>query len=811
MHHTFFLGKLCLFGVSLFFQKIFIVYHCEASKELLKLLFNYLKVFKKMQTHLLGYPRIGSNRELKKACEQYWTGKIVLDELLKTGKEICKQNWNIQKEAGIDLIPCNDFSFYDQVLDLSLTLGAIPKRYKPIAEDATKSELDLYFAMARGYQGESGDVKALAMKKWFNTNYHYIVPEVEDDTVIKLSADKLLNEYKEAKELGITTKPVIAGPYTVLKLCRFTENKGIDDFLDDFIAAYKELIALCNDNNISWLQLDEPALVYDLSDADKALFNKIYDELLKERGNCNILLQTYFGDVRDIYEDIINKPFAGVGLDFNEGRKTFELVEKYGFPAGKLLFAGVVNGKNIWKNNYKKTLDLISSIKNACDNNINVVISTSCSLLHVPYTLKHEDKLADSYKIHFSFAEEKLTELAELGVLADKKQDKVKSENAYIDNQKVFEEERNCHNAEVKERLANIKEEDYVRLPLRSERQKLQKEKLGLPEFPTTTIGSFPQTKEIKAERAAYRKNEISEEEYTQYIKKQIADCVKWQEEIGLDVLVHGEYERNDMVEYFGEALEGYLFTQKAWVQSYGTRCVKPPVIWGDVYRKKPMTVDWSVYAQSLTNKPMKGMLTGPVTILNWSFPREDITIKESILQIALAIRDEVLDLEAAGIKVIQIDEAALREKLPLRKSDWYNEYLDFAIPAFRLTHSGVKKDTQIHTHMCYSEFTDIIPAIDDMDADVITFEASRSDLLILDSLRENNFETEVGPGVYDIHSPRVPSVDEIVNALNIMLTKISRDKLWVNPDCGLKTRGVKETDASLRNMVEAAKIIRNR
>ena len=498
-------------------------------------------------------------------------------------------------------------------------------------------------------------------------------------------------------------------------------------------------------------------------------------------------------------------------VDFNEGRKTFELVEKYGFPAGKLLFAGVVNGKNIWKNNYKKTLDLISSIKNACDNNINVVISTSCSLLHVPYTLKHEDKLADSYKIHFSFAEEKLTELAELGVLADKKQDKVKSENAYIDNQKVFEEERNCHNAEVKERLANIKEEDYVRLPLRSERQKLQKEKLGLPEFPTTTIGSFPQTKEIKAERAAYRKNEISEEEYTQYIKKQIADCVKWQEEIGLDVLVHGEYERNDMVEYFGEALEGYLFTQKAWVQSYGTRCVKPPVIWGDVYRKKPMTVDWSVYAQSLTNKPMKGMLTGPVTILNWSFPREDITIKESILQIALAIRDEVLDLEAAGIKVIQIDEAALREKLPLRKSDWYNEYLDFAIPAFRLTHSGVKKDTQIHTHMCYSEFTDIIPAIDDMDADVITFEASRSDLLILDSLRENNFETEVGPGVYDIHSPRVPSVDEIVNALNIMLTKISRDKLWVNPDCGLKTRGVKETDASLRNMVEAAKIIRNR
>ena len=760
-----------------------------------------------MQTSVIGFPRIGTLRELKFASEKYFRGEISSQELLDTAKNLRKIHWTTQKNEGIDFIPSNDFSFYDTLLDTAAALGIVPRRYKEL----NLSGLDTYFAMARGYQGESGDVKALAMKKWFNTNYHYIVPEVEDDTVIKLSADKFLNEYKEAKELGITTKPVIVGPYTVLKLCRFTQNKGIDDFLDDFIAAYKELIALCNDNNISWLQLDEPALVYDLSDADKALFNNIYDELLKERGNCNILLQTYFGDVRDIYEDIINKPFAGVGLDFNEGRKTFELVEKYGFPAGKLLFAGVVNGKNIWKNNYKKTLDLISSIKNSCDNNINVVISTSCSLLHVPYTLKHEDKLADSYKIHFSFAEEKLTELAELGVLADKKQDKGKSENAYIDNQKVFEEERNCHNAEVKERLANIKEEDYVRLPLRSERQKLQKEQLGLPEFPTTTIGSFPQTKEIKAERAAYRKNEISEEEYTQYIKKQIADCVKWQEEIDLDVLVHGEYERNDMVEYFGEALEGYLFTQKAWVQSYGTRCVKPPVIWGDVYRKKPKTVDWSVYAQSLTNKPMKGMLTGPVTILNWSFPREDITIKESILQIALAIRDEVLDLEAAGIKVIQIDEAALREKLPLRKSDWYNEYLDFAIPAFRLTHSGVKKDTQIHTHMCYSEFTDIIPAIDDMDADVITFEASRSDLLILDSLRENNFETEVGPGVYDIHSPRVPSVDEIVNALNIMLTKISRDKLWVNPDCGLKTRGVKETDASLRNMVEAAKIIRNR
>ena len=756
-----------------------------------------------MQTSVIGFPRIGTLRELKFASEKYFRGEISSQELLDTAKNLRKIHWTTQKNEGIDFIPSNDFSFYDTLLDTAAALGIVPRRYKEL----NLSGLDTYFAMARGYQGESGDVKALAMKKWFNTNYHYIVPEVEDDTVIKLSADKLLNEYKEAKELGITTKPVIAGPYTVLKLCRFTENKGIDDFLDDFIAAYKELIALCNDNNISWLQLDEPALVYDLSDADKALFNKIYDELLKERGNCNILLQTYFGDVRDIYEDIINKPFAGVGLDFNEGRKTFELVEKYGFSAGKLLFAGVVNGKNIWKNNYKKTLDLISSIKNACDNNINVVISTCCSLLHVPYTVKHETKLSEKYLDYFAFAEEKLSELKELSGLAENPS--YTQESAYKKNSALFAADRDCKNAAVKKRLSEVTEKDYVRLPKRSERQQLQKETFHLPQFPTTTIGSFPQTKDVKQNRAAFRKGEITEQEYTAFNKKKIAECIKKQEEIGLDVLVHGEYERNDMVEYFGEALGGFLFTEKAWVQSYGTRCVKPPVIWGDVYREKPMTVAWSVYAQSLTDKVMKGMLTGPVTILNWSFPREDISIKESISQIALAIRDEVLDLEANGIRMIQIDEAALREKLPLRRSDWDTEYLDFAIPAFRLVHSGVKAQTQIHTHMCYSEFTDIIRAIDDMDADVITFEASRSDLLILDSLKENHFKTEVGPGVYDIHSPRVPSVEEIKAALEKMLTRIAPEKLWVNPDCGLKTRGVPETVASLKHLVEAAKELR--
>ena len=576
------------------------------------------------------------------------------------------------------------------------------------------------------------------------------------------------------------------------------------DYVEDIISAYQNLVKKCEENQIAWVQFDEPALVWDMEESDIALFHKIYDGILSCKKHSHILLQTYFGDVRDIYQDLIQMPFDGIGLDFIEGKETLNLVNTYGFPQDKQLFAGLVNGKNIWKNCFDKTLKVLQTLN---DKKIKAVLSTSCSLLHVPYTLKHEHKISQEYLAYFAFAEEKLGELKELSILADAA-DYMK-EAAYKENQKLFAEERDCKNADVKKRLSEVTENDYVRLPERSTRQKLQKKVLGLPEFPTTTIGSFPQTKDVKANRQAYRKGEISEQEYIDFNRKKIAECVALQEEIGLDVLVHGEYERNDMVEYFGEALGGFLFTEKAWVQSYGTRCVKPPVIWRDVYRKNPITVAWSVYAQSLTKKPMKGMLTGPVTILNWSFPREDISVRESIAQIALAIRDEVLDLEANGIQVIQIDEAALREKLPLRKSDWYTEYLDFAISAFRLTHSGVKPETQIHTHMCYSEFTDIIAAIDDMDADVITFEASRSDLQILDSLRENHFETEVGPGVYDIHSPRVPSVEEIVNALHIMLTKIEKDKLWVNPDCGLKTRGTKETEASLRNMVEAAKEIR--
>ena len=753
-----------------------------------------------MQTSVIGFPRIGTLRELKFASEKYFRKEIEAEELQQIAETLRKTHWSIQKEAGIDYISSNDFSFYDMTLDTAVLLNIIPKRYKELE----LSGLDTYFAMARGYQGASGDVKALAMKKWFNTNYHYIVPEVEDDTVIQLSGNKLVDEYAEAKALGIETKPVVIGAYTMLRLCRFTGKKPALDYVEDIISAYQNLVKKCEENQIVWVQFDEPALVWDMEESDIALFHKIYDGILSCKKHSHILLQTYFGDVRDIYQDLIQMPFDGIGLDFIEGKENLNLVNTYGFPQDKQLFAGLVNGKNIWKNCFDKTLKVLQTLN---DKKIKAVLSTSCSLLHVPYTLKHEHKISQEYLAYFAFAEEKLGELKELSILADAA-DYMK-EAAYKENQKLFAEERDCKNADVKKRLSEVTENDYVRLPERSTRQKLQKKVLGLPEFPTTTIGSFPQTKDVKANRQAYRKGEISEQEYIDFNRKKIAECVALQEEIGLDVLVHGEYERNDMVEYFGEALGGFLFTEKAWVQSYGTRCVKPPVIWRDVYRKNPITVAWSVYAQSLTKKPMKGMLTGPVTILNWSFPREDISIRESIAQIALAIRDEVLDLEANGIQVIQIDEAALREKLPLRKSDWYTEYLDFAISAFRLTHSGVKPETQIHTHMCYSEFTDIIAAIDDMDADVITFEASRSDLQILDSLRENHFETEVGPGVYDIHSPRVPSVEEIVNALHIMLTKIEKDKLWVNPDCGLKTRGTKETEASLRNMVEAAKEIR--
>ena len=754
-----------------------------------------------MLTSIIGFPRVGSLRELKFATEKYFRHEISQDALQTIAKQIREKQWKLLKDSGLGLIPSNDFSFYDTFLDTAVLFNIIPARYKEL----NLSNLDTYFAMARGYQGDHGDVRALAMKKWFNTNYHYMVPEIEDDTEVKLTGTKLFDEFNEALALNIHTKPVIAGPFTLLKLIRYTEKKELNDFIEPVIKAYTDLLKKSQETEISWIQFDEPYLVHDLTNDDIKLVEQIYTALLSQKGTLKILLQTYFGDVRDIYENLIKLNFDGIGLDFIEGKETKKLIKKYGFPTDKLLFAGIVNGKNIWRNHYGESLSVLAWLKN---NNISAVINTSCSLLHVPYTLKNETKLDLDYTKHFAFAEEKLTELEELKTLSEL--DSYETHEVFVKNLALFENRKNCYDPEVAKRVSKINDADFVRLPDFFEREKIQKDVFKLPLLPTTTIGSFPQTSDVKKNRSAFRKGEISEDEYIAFNRKKIKECVKLQEEIDLDVLVHGEYERNDMVEYFGQKLNGYLFTEKAWVQSYGTRCVKPPIIWGDVSRPEAMTVDWSVYAQSLTDRPMKGMLTGPVTILNWSFPREDISIKESTYQIALAIRDEVLDLEANGIKIIQIDEAALREKLPLRKSDWYSEYLDWAIPAFRLVHSKVKPETQIHTHMCYSEFTDIIPAIDDMDADVITFEASRSDLLILDSLKENNFKTEVGPGVYDIHSPRVPSVEEIKIALEKMLQKIEIEKLWVNPDCGLKTRGEEETTKSLKNLVIAAKELRS-
>ena len=753
-----------------------------------------------MLTSVIGYPRIGALRELKFASEKYFKGEMDADALEAVAKELRAAHIRSQKDAGIDFITSNDFSYYDCLLDTAVMCGIVPQRYR----DLGLSETDTFFAMARGYQGKKGDVKALAMKKWFNTNYHYIVPELEDDTNIRCNSKKVFKEYEEAKANGVETKPVVIGAYTLLSLCRYTGNKTREDIADDVIAVYLEVIKGLKERGAKWIQFDEPSLIRDLDAKDKEFFLRLYQQILKEKNGIKILLQTYFGDVRDIYEELTALDLDGIGLDLVEGKQTMDLINRYGFPKDKLLFAGLVNGKNIWRNHYAKTLETLDALK---EKEISVVLSTSCSLLHVPYTLNGEDKLSEDYKKHFAYAVEKLGELKELSSLAE---DSARIKNdAFIKNEALFNTGRDCADEEVQRRLAKIKDSDYVRLPERKEREQIQKKALNLPKFPTTTIGSFPQTLDVKKNRSSFRKGEISEDQYKAFNKEKIKRAIKWQEQTGLDVLVHGEYERNDMVEYFGESLSGFLFTEKAWVQSYGTRCVKPPIIWGDVSRKKPITVEWSVYAQSLTKLPVKGMLTGPVTILNWSFPREDISIKESMTQIALAIRDEVLDLEANGIRIIQIDEAALREKLPLRRSDWYSEYLDFAVPVFRLVHSGVKAETQIHTHMCYSEFTDIIPAIDNMDADVITFEASRSDLLILDALKKCNFETEAGPGVYDIHSPRIPSVDEIVAALHKMRQKIADDKLWVNPDCGLKTRGEEETRSSLQNLVQAAKIIR--
>lgn len=753
-----------------------------------------------MQTSVIGYPRIGASRELKFAVEKYFKGEIGMEALNRTAADLRSAHWKVQRAHGIDYIPSNDFSFYDHMLDTAVIFNLIPERYRALE----LPPMDTYFAMARGYQGPRGDVKALAMKKWFNTNYHYMVPEIEDSAQIHIAGSKIFDEYQEAKQQQLETKPVMIGAFTLLKLAKYTGRKRAEHFISDAARAYQDILARFEKLGAQWIQLDEPCLVTDLTPEDICLFTELYRSVLSAKKGVKIVVQTYFGDVRDCYVVLQTLPFDGIGLDFVEGTQTLSLLRQHGFAEDKTLFAGITSGRNIWKNDYAATLQTLQEIQQYARN---VVINPSSSLLHVPYSINNETRLSRDFTRYFAFAEEKLQELSELKQI-------LSCPNPfdtewYKHNEELFAGARYVPDESVRARAAALTERDFTRSPALPEREEIQNSKLNLPLLPTTTIGSFPQTPDVRAIRAAYKKKAVSETEYKQFIFDKIEQCIKRQEEIGLDVLVHGEFERNDMVEYFGECLKGFIFTDNGWVQSYGTRCVKPPIIWGDVRRSKPITIEYAVYANQLTDKPVKGMLTGPVTILNWSFPREDISPKEIAFQIALAIRDEVLELEAHHIDIIQIDEAALREKLPLRKSDWHEQYLSWAIPAFRLVHSGVKPETQIHTHMCYSQFGDMIRDIDAMDADVITFEASRSDLEIVETLQQSGFQTRVGPGIYDIHSPRIPDVEELKQAIHRMIRTIGSAGLWINPDCGLKTRGETETWASLHNLVQAAVEVR--
>lgn len=761
-------------------------------------------------TSVSGFPRIGANRELKRVIERYWKQDANLEQVRQQAHQLRVAHWRLQAQAGIDLIPSNDFSYYDQILDTAILLGAVPRRYRDLHFDNPE---DTLFAMARGYQGDRGDVTALPMKKWFTTNYHYIVPEIECVDDLHVADSKPFDEFAQARCFGCFTKPVLIGPYTFVKLARTSQAQELpvtSQLVERLTSAYVDIVQRFARLGASWLQFDEPYLSLDKLDGDLALFRKLYEPILQARsGDIKILLNTYFGHIADAYETVNNLGFDGIGLDFVEGASdNLAAVERYGVGEHTTIVAGVINGRNIWRNNYARSLDIVDVLKRVTDR---VAVSTSCSLLHVPLTTVGEESLDDDVLKHLAFAVEKLSEVHDVALLAEVDTSERYQNALLVKNQKLFDGSRVVSDSQVADRVAALKDTDFVRLPVRSERQPLQRAELELPLLPTTTIGSFPQTKQIRAERVKLRKGEVSFEEYTEVMHHHIDECIAAQEHVGLDVLVHGEFERNDMVEYFGQHLRGFRFTSSAWVQSYGTRCVKPPIIWSDVSRPEPITVAWSVYAQSKTSRIVKGMLTGPVTILNWSWPREDITHEQQAQQLALAIRDEVLDLERAGIRIIQIDEAALREKLPLRRSAWHTQYLDWAIRAFRLVHSAVKPVTQIHTHMCYSEFNDIIRDIDALDADVISFEASRADLVVLDAIAESHFETESGPGVYDIHSPRIPSVQEIEQRIGEILKKMDPQKIWINPDCGLKTRGNEETWPSLEHMVAAARAIRAR
>ncbi|WP_251964402.1 5-methyltetrahydropteroyltriglutamate--homocysteine S-methyltransferase [Salinibacter ruber] len=760
----------------------------------------------------LGYPRIGAHRELKRAVEGYWKGDLTKDELRDSAQALRESHWATQQELGLDVVPSNDFSYYDQVLDACAMVGAVPERFP---WDGTEVDLDTYFAMARGLQekdleGEKSGVQAMEMTKWFDTNYHYIVPEFSHDTTFSLSSTKVIDEYEEAKAQGVDTRPVVIGPVSFLLLGK-TQADDLDalDLLDDLLPVYAEVLQELADAGCEAVQLDEPNLVLDLSDAERAALDQAY-EALADAADIELHVATYFGGLEDNLPTALDLPIDVLHLDLTRGDEQLDEALDHGVPDDLALSLGVIDGRNVWRADLDALLGTVETAIDALGTD-RVLVGPSCSLLHVPVDLDTEPGLSDEMKTWFAFATQKIEEIVALAERADGHEDATEA---------LFEKSRRAHaaraesdwinDAAVQDRVAGIDASMTERDSPHSSRSPLQREALDLPTLPTTTIGSFPQTDDMRRMRAQYKKDEISKGEYEDFIEEQIADTIAAQEEIGLDVLVHGEPERGDMVEHFGRQLDGFLFTENGWVQSYGTRCVRPPIIAGDVSRPEPMTTRWLSYANDQTDTPVKGMLTGPVTMLQWSFVRDDQSRAETCRQIALAIRDEVLDLEDVGIQAIQIDEPAFREGLPLREHQW-DDYLDWAVECFRLASSGVRDETQIHTHMCYSEFNDIIEAIADMDADVISVEASRSKMELLDSFDAFDYPNEIGPGVYDIHSPRVPSVEEMEELIRTALDALEPSQMWVNPDCGLKTRRWVEVQPSLENMVQAAENVRER
>lgn len=752
-----------------------------------------------------GYPRIGKNRELKKALEAFWSGKTTGDDLLATAYDIQRANWEVQATAGIDVLPINDFSFYDQVLDTIGLLGAVPARYD---WDGEAPGFGTYFAMARGRIGDQ-DVPAMEMTKWFDTNYHYIVPELGPDSTFSVSGSKPFELLANARAAGVRGKVVLVGPITFLLLGK-AQDESFDrlSLLDRILPAYAEIVSKLAEGGAEWIQIDEPILVEDLAGGELEALKKAYEVIAAAKGDAKIIVQTYFDHVGDAYETLVNLPVDGIGLDFVRGARNLEFITKHGFPEDKVLVAGVVDGRNIWVNDLNNSFATLTGLTGHVDAD-RIHVSTSSSLQHVPYDVSRETGIDDEVRSWLAFAEQKLTEVVILAKGLTQGKDAISEQLAA--NKELLQAaglSPKRRNPVVQERLSSLPADADSRGTGYAERARIQQERLHLPKLPTTTIGSFPQTSDVRSTRRKFDKGDISQAEYDTFIEGAIKAVIDHQEELDIDVLVHGEPERNDMVQYFGEQLDGFAFTQNGWVQSYGSRYVRPPVIYGDVSRPKAMTVRWATYAQSLSEKWVKGMLTGPVTILNWSFVRDDQPRSTTCKQIALAIRDEVSDLDQAGIAMIQIDEAALREGLPLRREDWAG-YLDWAVQSFRITAAGARPETQVHTHMCYSEFGDIFQAISDLDADVISIENARSGLELLQSFKEQGYDKGVGPGVYDIHSPRVPPTDEIAGNLTKTLTVLDVGQVWVNPDCGLKTRKPEESTAALRNMVAAAKRVR--